>query len=65
MGELMGAYEIQQRLRISRQRAYQLVSRRDFPAPYQSLKMGNVWLAKDVEAWIKQNRPHLDDPDEA
>lgn len=61
----MGAYEIQQRLGYSRQRTYQLVNRRDFPAPKWQLKMGQVWDAADVEAWIKVNRPHLDDPDEA
>lgn len=60
----MGAYEIQQRLKISRQRTYQLVSRRDFPAPRWTLAMGQVWDAADVEAWIREHRPHLDDPDD-
>lgn len=59
----MGAAEIQQRLRISRQRTYVLVNRRDFPPPIATLAMGQVWLAEHVEAWIAQNRPHLDDPD--
>ncbi|RZU48551.1 hypothetical protein EV385_0268 [Krasilnikovia cinnamomea] len=54
---LMGAHEIRVRLGgISRQRAYQLTSRRDFPAPVAELAMGNVWLAEDVEAWIKERR---------
>lgn len=62
----MGAAEIQVRLRISRQRTYQLVNRRDFPAPMATLAMGQVWDAADVEAWIRAKRPHLDDdPDEA
>lgn len=61
----MGASEIQERLKISRERTYQLVNRRDFPAPRWRLKMGQIWLRDDVEAWIKVNRPHLDDPDEA
>ena len=61
----MGSFEIQQRLKISRQRTYQLVNRRDFPAPKWTLAMGQVWDAADVEAWIAINRPHLDDPDEA
>lgn len=61
----MGTAEIRARLKISRERAYQLVNRRDFPEPYQRLAMGQVWDAEDVEAWIRQNRPHLDDPDEA
>lgn len=62
---LMGTAEIARRLRVSRERAYQLVNRRDFPEPYQRLAMGQVWDARDVEAWIAVNRPHLDDPDEA
>lgn len=62
---LMGAAEIAERLKIGRSRAYQLVGRRDFPPPFQTLRMGQVWLADDVEAWIKEKRPHLDDPEEA
>jgi prophage regulatory protein len=61
----MGAAEIQERLRMSRQRTYILINRRDFPAPKWMLKMGQVWDAEDVEAWIKVHRPHLDDPDDA
>ncbi|BFU44196.1 helix-turn-helix transcriptional regulator [Krasilnikovia sp. MM14-A1004] len=65
---LMGAHEIRVRLGgISRQRAYQLTSRRDFPAPVAELAMGNVWLAEDVEAWIKERRRPVasDNDDEA
>lgn len=62
--KLMGTAEIRVRLRISRERAYQLVNRRDFPAPYQRLAMGQVWDAEEVEAWIRENRPHLDAPEE-
>lgn len=67
MGKLrvMGAAEIAERLKITRQRAYQLSSRRDFPEPIAHLAMGQVWDAEDVEAWIREKRPHLDDPDEA
>jgi prophage regulatory protein len=61
---LMGAAEIQARLGVSRQRAYQLVSRRDFPEPYQVLAMGSIWLESDVEAWISKHRPHLNEGDE-
>lgn len=63
--KVMGAAEIAERLGIGRSRAYQLVARRDFPPPMQTLAMGQVWDATDVEAWIKVNRPHLDDPDSA
>ncbi|MEV6492209.1 DNA-binding protein [Actinoplanes sp. NPDC051633] len=60
---LMGAGEIQARLRVGRQRAYQIITRKDFPEPYQELIMGKVWDKEDVEAWIKAHRPHLDDED--
>jgi predicted DNA-binding transcriptional regulator AlpA len=60
----MGAAEIANRLKITRQRAYQITSRRDFPEPIAHLAMGQVWDTEDVEAWIREKRPHLDDPDE-
>ncbi|RZU49371.1 AlpA family transcriptional regulator [Krasilnikovia cinnamomea] len=53
----MGAHEIRVRLGVSRQRAYQLTSRKDFPAPAVKLAMGNVWLAVEVEMWINTCRP--------
>lgn len=56
---LMGAGEIQERLGVGRTRAYQLVTRKDFPDPVAELQMGKVWLAEDVEEWIRINRPHL------
>ncbi len=45
---------------VSRQRVYQITSRRDFPEPVATLQMGNVWLAEDVEAWIAARRGDLD-----
>lgn len=62
--ELMGANEIRLRLRLSRERTYQLVNRRDFPPPIATLAMGQVWLKEDVEAWIAVHRPHLNEPDD-
>ena len=56
---LWGTAEIQERLGVGRARAYQIVSRRGFPEPYVVLKMGQVWLADDVEAWIRAHRPDL------
>lgn len=55
----MGAAEIQARLGVSRQWAYELIARRNFPEPYATLAMGSVWAATDVEAWIRQHRPDL------
>lgn len=54
---LMGVKEIQQRLRLSRQRVQQLAERSDFPAPYDELAMGRIWLAREIEAWISVYRP--------
>ena len=62
---LMGAAEIGKRLGgISRERVYQITQRRNFPEPYQKLTMGLVWLEVDVEEWIREHRPHLDQTDE-
>lgn len=59
---LMGAHEIRVRLgMVSRQRAYQITSRADFPAPVADLAQGKVWLAEDVEAWMKAHRRDVDD----
>ena len=61
----MGAWEIRERLGYSREWVQRLISRRDFPEPYQKLRMGSVWDAVDVERWIAENRPHLDEDAEA
>nr|WP_189044398.1 hypothetical protein [Micromonospora sonchi] len=56
----MGIAEIRQMLGgVSRARASVIASRRDFPAPYQVLIMGQIWRKSDVEAWIKVHRPEL------
>jgi prophage regulatory protein len=53
----MGAAEIRSRFGgISRQRIYQLTNHADFPAPYDELVQGRVWLIEDVEAWIREKR---------
>jgi prophage regulatory protein len=62
---LMGAHEIRIRLGgVSRQRAYQITSRSDFPKPVADLAQGKVWATEDVEAWMKVHRRDLDEPDE-
>ncbi|MFI5493578.1 helix-turn-helix transcriptional regulator [Actinoplanes sp. NPDC051859] len=59
--QLVGAHEIRRMLgEISRQRVYQLTSRRDFPAPIAELAMSNVWLAADVETWIAERPSRAD-----
>ncbi len=55
----MGPAEIRERLRVSRQRAYQVITRDDFPEPYQILQSGKVWDAGEVEQWISEHRPSL------
>lgn len=61
---LYGAGEITARLGVSRQRARQIIDRPDFPKPYDRLGMGSVWLKADVEAWIREHRPHLGEVDD-
>ncbi|MGW3806649.1 hypothetical protein [Micromonospora sp. NPDC005113] len=62
MVEFVGIAEIRDMLGgVSRARASVVASRRDFPAPYQVLRMGQIWRKSDVEAWIKQHRPDLAD----
>jgi len=55
----MGPDEIRARLGVSRQRAYILMNRRDFPPPWRELAMGKVWRSTDVEDWIADKRPAL------
>jgi prophage regulatory protein len=60
---VMGAAEIAERLHVTRQRAYQITARRDFPEPIAHLAMGQVWDTHDVEAWIRERRPELAEGD--
>jgi prophage regulatory protein len=60
----MGVWEIAQRLGVGRQRAGIIAKQKGFPDPVSVLKMGQVWLAADVEAWITEHRPELaEDPE--
>lgn len=64
MPRLMGAMEIQHRLGTSRQWTYVLIGRRTFPEPVAVLGMGKIWLAEDVEQWIREHRPEIaEDPE--
>ncbi|MFC7532216.1 helix-turn-helix transcriptional regulator [Actinoplanes sp. GCM10030250] len=53
---LVGAHEIREMLGVSRQRAYQLAGRPDFPKPIAKLAQGKIWDLDDIEAWISTNR---------
>jgi prophage regulatory protein len=63
-GRLVALREIAERLGVSPSRARQLADRWDFPAPYDELHMGRVWLTTDVEAWIREHRPPVDEDTE-
>ncbi|MFI9640809.1 helix-turn-helix transcriptional regulator [Micromonospora sp. NPDC051925] len=55
-GPLVGAAEIQQMLGVSRSRFRQIILLPKFPAPFQKLIGGAVWLRSDVEAYIRDHR---------
>jgi prophage regulatory protein len=56
---LMGQQEIRDRLGFSRQYVSTLVNSKGFPDPAYELAIGRLWLAEDVEKWIRENRPDL------
>ncbi|MFC7544852.1 helix-turn-helix transcriptional regulator [Plantactinospora sp. GCM10030261] len=59
---LVGAAEIRVMLGgVSKQRAYQITSRPDFPKPVAVLAQGKVWRTGDVERWIAEHRTGLMD----
>lgn len=62
----MGTAEIAERLGVTPARVHQITDSRKlkFPEPLQRLKMGQVWLAEDVEGWIREHRTTLaEDPE--
>ncbi|SDS71430.1 DNA-binding protein [Actinoplanes derwentensis] len=57
----MGAHEIRIRLGgVSRQRAYMITTRPDFPKPVADLSQGKIWLAGEVERWMGVHRRPAD-----
>ena len=62
---LAGSEEIRRLLGgVSRERTYQITSRRGFPEPLARLAMGNVWWLDEVEGWIKEHRQTVaEDPE--
>lgn len=57
----MGQQEIRDRLGYSRQHTGVLINSKGFPDPVDELAMGRIWLAEDVERWIREHRPDLAD----
>jgi prophage regulatory protein len=55
----MGQQEIRDRLGYSRQHTWILIGQKGFPDPAYVLAMGRIWLAEDVEEWIRERRPDL------
>ena len=51
----VGAWEIEQRLGVSRRRLLELIARPDWPAPCAVLAMGKIWLREDVEEWAARH----------
>ena len=53
----MGNYEIRTLLGVSRQRTYRITHLDSFPPAVAELASGGIWLATDVEDWIRAHRP--------
>lgn len=51
---LAAAAEIAELLGVSRQRVHQLYKAGALPAPYDTLKLGPVWLMADIERWAHE-----------
>lgn len=59
-GRLYTTGDIADRLGVGRQQAYVLSRRRTFPEPWEEWSDGSaVWLAADVEEWIRTHRPEI------
>jgi predicted DNA-binding transcriptional regulator AlpA len=52
--ELMAIREIANFLGVSRQRAHELVNRKGFPDPADSLAVGRIWFGAEVRAWARE-----------
>jgi predicted DNA-binding transcriptional regulator AlpA len=55
----VGVDEIGKWFGISRRHVRQLISRADWPEPYEVLAMGKIWLREDIEAWAAEHRSDL------
>lgn len=61
---LVASQEVQDMLGVSRTRAYQITNSKSFPDPVAVLSVGRIWRAEDVERWIRQHRPDLQESEE-
>jgi prophage regulatory protein len=59
----MGAAEIMRRLRVGESRLKHYLALDSWPSTFDELTMGRVWWAVDVEAWIAEHRPDLNEDD--
>ncbi|WFE35593.1 AlpA family phage regulatory protein [Micromonospora sp. WMMD975] len=57
----MASREVRDLLGVSRTRAYQITNSKTFPDPVAVLSVGRIWLTEDVERWIRDHRPDLQD----
>lgn len=55
--DVMGPAEVRERLGVSRNRAYRVTVRPDFPEPAVLVSGRRVWLTADVEAWMAKHWP--------
>ena len=56
---LVGVAEIAKLMGVTRQYAWQLSKRRDFPDPAYVLSAGHFWWLDDIEAWAARKGVHL------
>lgn len=61
---LVASQEVQEMLGVSRTRAYQITNSKTFPDPVAVLSVGRIWRAEDVERWIREHRPDIQDAEE-
>ncbi len=52
--DLVGIAEIAKLMGVTRQYAWQLSKRRDFPEPAYELSAGHFWWLDDIEAWAER-----------
>ncbi len=52
---VLGRYELEQVLGLSRTRVVQLIAEPGFPEPLTELAMGKVWDLADIQQWAEQH----------